>query len=95
MSEDEGKMLVQSCSEWAEELRWEREAFGEDWQEVTLQLRSFPDELPKVPGERNLMEIPKYTRGTQGATLDFSNQGARDPWHTVRRDGNGCQRHVE
>ena len=53
LSEDNGRALRQSCNEWKAELGQERETLGQDWQGITLQLRSFPEELPKVAGERN------------------------------------------
>jgi len=52
VSEDEGRTLKQSCIEWAEELRREWEALGEQWSGVTVRIAQFTD-IPKVHGERN------------------------------------------
>ena len=71
---------MQSCAEWANELKREREASGEDWLGVTLQLRSFPDEMPKVSGEKNnWWRFPSTPEGLREPLWTFLTKGLEIP----------------
>ena len=52
LSDDAGRALMHESSELAGKLSREREMFGSDWTGVVLQLKSFPDDLPKFQGDK-------------------------------------------
>ena len=80
MSKDKGEALLHDCEEWTDDLKRVRGEVGEEWAGVIVQLKSFPDELPKVSGERsNWWRFPSTPEGLREPLQTFLTKGLEIP----------------